>query len=253
MAQQAPPTKTTARDLEVVASFLKGQLGWTTLDTLRKRLSTKHTGSRKIEAMRYLGLLERDGENVKLSDAGRAFADGGDAERAKVMGDRLRAIPLYHETIQWLHYTFAKDDASKTDVGNYWHDKLPDESGGVTGDSLGDAVVFFLRMADVAGLGQFIAAGRSRDTHLRVDREALETLATGAAPPPEQPEPETPKEPEKPAPPPPAEKPQLTLGSGLQVNVEIHIAADAKAATIEEIFKNMRKYLFPEQERATGS
>jgi len=27
------------------------------------------------------------------------------------------------------------------------------------------------------------------------------------------------------------------------VNVEIHIAADAKPATIEEIFKNMRKYL----------
>jgi hypothetical protein len=27
------------------------------------------------------------------------------------------------------------------------------------------------------------------------------------------------------------------------VNIEIHIAADAKAATVEEIFKNMRKYV----------
>jgi hypothetical protein len=250
MAQQAPPTKTTARDIEVVAEFLKGQLGWTTLDTLRKRLPTKHTGSRKIEAMRYLGLLERDGENVKLTVAGRAFADGSDQERATVMAARLNATPLYHETIQWLHYTFTRDDASKTDVGNYWHDKLPDESGGVTGDSLGDAVVFFLRMADVAGLGQFVAAGVGRDTHLRIDREALAPLATGSgatAPPPAHGDGEQKAEEQKPLPRVP--EPQLTLGTGLQVNVEIHIAADAKPATIEEIFKNMRKYLLSEQER----
>jgi hypothetical protein len=257
VAQQAPPTKTTARDIEVVAEFLKGQLGWTTLDTLRKRLPTKHTGSRKIEAMRYLGLLERDGENVKLTDAGREYADGDETERARVAGDRLRAVPLYNETIQWLHYTFKKDDASKTDVGNYWHDKLSDESGGVTGDSLGDAVVFFLRMADVAGLGQFVAAGVGRDTHLRIDGDALTELATGTAPPPQQPPPsddgkgDGKSEGQQPPPPPP--QGQLTLGSGLQVNVEIHIAADAKPATIEEIFKNMRKYLLAEQERANGS
>jgi hypothetical protein len=258
MAQLGPPpNKTTAQDIEVVATFLKGQLGWTTLDSLRKRLPTKHTGSRKIEAMRYVGLLERDGENVKLTDAGRAYADGSEADRAQVMAERLRSTPLYHETIQWLHYTFRKDEASKTDVAHHWHDKLSEESGGVTGDSLGDGVVFFLRMADVATLGTFVSAGVGRETELRIDREALAALATGSAPPPPKPDEEKPEEPEKkqqqkPSPPPP-EKPQLTLGTGLQVNGEIHIAADAKPATIEEIFKNMRKYLLPEQERANGS
>jgi hypothetical protein len=262
MAQQTPPTKTTAQDIEVVAAFLKGQLGWTTLDSLRKRLPTKHTGSRKIEAMRYLGLLERDGENVKLTDAGRAYADGTEPQRTQVMAERLRSIPLYHETIQWLHYTFKKDEASKTDVGHHWHDKLSEESGGVTGDSLGDAVVFFLRMAAIAGLGTFVAAGVGRETELRIDREALAVLATTGAPQPPQPKGDTPEKaersekperPEKPQTPPPSPKPQLTLGTGLQVNVEIHIAADAKPATIEEIFKNMRKYLLSEQERANGS
>ena len=73
--------------------------------------TVEHTGCRKIDAMRYLGLLERDGENVKLSDAGRAYADGSEQERANVMGDPLRAIPLSNETIQWLHYTVKKADA----------------------------------------------------------------------------------------------------------------------------------------------
>jgi hypothetical protein len=114
--------------------------------------------------------------------------------------------------------------------------------------------VFLLRMADVAGLGQFIAAGVGRDTHLRIDREALAALATGSAPPPEPPPADGHGDKEKQQkPPPPAPEPQMTLGTGLQVNVEIHIAADAKPATIEEIFKNMRKYLLPEQERANGS
>ncbi len=38
----------------------------------------------------------------------------------------------------------------------------------------------------------------------------------------------------------------MSVGAGINVNVEIHIAADAKPATIEEIFKNMRKYLLPQ-------
>jgi len=36
------------------------------------------------------------------------------------------------------------------------------------------------------------------------------------------------------------------------VNVEIHIAADAKPATIEEIFKNMRKYLIEQPDMTNG-
>ena len=44
----------------------------------------------------------------------------------------------------------------------------------------------------------------------------------------------------------------MSLGSGLNVNVEIHIAADAKPATIEEIFKNMRRYLL-DQPDATAN
>jgi hypothetical protein len=35
----------------------------------------------------------------------------------------------------------------------------------------------------------------------------------------------------------------LTLGSGININIEIHIAADAAPETIEEIFKNMRRYV----------
>jgi hypothetical protein len=37
--------------------------------------------------------------------------------------------------------------------------------------------------------------------------------------------------------------PSLTVASGVHINIEIHIAADATSDTIEDIFRNMRRYV----------
>jgi hypothetical protein len=37
--------------------------------------------------------------------------------------------------------------------------------------------------------------------------------------------------------------PAVAVGPAIHINVEIHIAADASAETVEEIFKNMRRYV----------
>lgn len=37
--------------------------------------------------------------------------------------------------------------------------------------------------------------------------------------------------------------PHVTVGSGVNINIEIHIAADASTKTIEDIFKNMKRYV----------
>jgi len=38
-------------------------------------------------------------------------------------------------------------------------------------------------------------------------------------------------------------QPTFSVGPGVHINIEIHIAADASAETVEEIFKNMRRYV----------
>jgi hypothetical protein len=60
-------------------------------------------------------------------------------------------------------------------------------------------------------------------------------------------------EPHEVAPRPPAAQPRaasltappvgVTVGAGVHINIEIHIAADASSETIEEIFRNMRRYV----------
>lgn len=233
--------KTTEVDLEKVSQYLKNQIGWVQLDQIGKAIPAKHVNGMKVDAMKHIGLIERDGGNVKLTTDGREYAGGDAAKRAEIMRRRLRTVPLFHATLEWMHWQ-NKTLVTKTDVAIYWHDNHPAEIGGAQGDALTDPAVFFMRMVGVAGLGKFVAAGAGRETHLKVDEDALTEYATGEPPPLD--EPGAPAAP--PVPPPSSPAPsasQLTVAGGLNVNVEIHIAADAKAATIEEIFKNMRKYL----------
>jgi NADH:ubiquinone oxidoreductase subunit len=235
----ALPLKTTDEDLDKVLVYLRSQVGWVPLTQVRGTIPSKHADNRKIEAMRHLKLIERDGDNVKLTTDGREYAGADATKRAEIMRERLRADSLYNATVAWMHYQ-GKTTPTKTDIANYWHD----HHGGVIGDAKGDAltgaVVFFMRMVGVADLGKFVAAGSGRETHLKMDEARLAEFATGEAAP-EEPAGDGGGAGDQPPPPPPP--PAFGLGSGLNVNVEIHIAADAKPATIEEIFKNMRKYL----------
>lgn len=177
------PMKTTPVDLDRLSAYLKNQVGWVEIDKIRKAIPAKHANGLKIEAMRFVGLLERDGNNVKLTTPdGRDYAAGDASKRAEIMQRRLRAIPLYNATLEWMHFN-DKTDVPKTDVANYWHDNHATETGGAVGDALTDSAVFFMRMVGLAGLGKFIAAGTGRDTHLEMDAAALEEFATGEAPP----------------------------------------------------------------------
>jgi hypothetical protein len=46
--------------------------------------------------------------------------------------------------------------------------------------------------------------------------------------------------------------PAVTVGAGVHVNIEIHIAADASSETIEDIFRNMRRYVLNDGQADDG-
>jgi hypothetical protein len=253
-----PPIKTTMSDIDGLFSFLKGQVGWVPLDRVRKTIDSKLSDNRKLEASRYLGLIERDGANVRLSEAGRAYANGDEAARTEVMLAALKGVPLYFQTIVWIHHN-NKTEPTKTDVGNYWHDKLQGELDGAKDAALTDAVIFFFRVAEAAGLGKFITPGKGRPIALlRSDLEAVKSAVTtasvvpadGAAPPAAPAalaagQQHLPVSPVSIAAAPPA---NLKVSPAIHINLEIHIAADAMPDTVEEIFKNMRKYVLADAE-----
>ena len=49
-----------------------------------------------------------------------------------------------------------------------------------------------------------------------------------------------------------AGQPVVSVGAGVYVNIEIHIAADASSETIEDIFRNMRRYVLSDGQADDG-
>lgn len=251
------PLKTTIDDFDALGGYLKTQVGWVPVAKIKATIDPKHADNRKLEAGKFIGFLVRDGANVRLTDLGRRYATAtGAPERVEAMLDMLLSVDLYAATVHWMHFS-NQTEPTKTTIGIYWHDHHGEKLAGAQGDGLTDAVVFFLRLAGAAGLGQYIGAGRGRpETYLKGDAAAIEAAAQrpavvasdgteGVADEVETTTDvggEAQKSPPSPIPHQPLQ-PAVSTSPAVHVNIEIHIAADATAATVEEIFKNMRKYV----------
>ncbi|TCC08229.1 hypothetical protein [Kribbella soli] len=246
------PLKTVIEDIDGLATYLKGQVGWVPLDKAKKAIDNKLVDNRKLEATRRIGLLDRDGVNVRLTEDGRSFATGDAAQRAAIMRKAIRSVSLYAETIEWMHHSKVANP-TKAEVGNYWHDKHQDQLEGAQGAALTDAVIFFMRIAGEAGLGKFTRGTKgSPDSYLKTDAAAIadfvntspgtataqhtKSEAGTETPTPQNAVPATASDPPRPS-------IDVSASPAVHVNIEIHIAANATAETVAEIFKNMRKYV----------
>jgi hypothetical protein len=259
------PIKTTFDDIDKLRAFLRPNFGWVSLTKVKANLDSKTSDNRKLEAARWIGLIKRDGQNVEITDEGRAYASTEDpAEKARIMAGLLAAAPLYADTVEWMYHV-NKSEPTKTDVGDQWYKHYSEMLEGAQGAALGDGVIMFMRVAEAAGLGKFITAGNRRpETYFKGERPAIEQFyntyvlgkpaydADDATPGSEVAPVSSPQAP-GPSPvytapsttAPVQAAPQVTLQASpaIHINLEIHIAADATADTVAEIFKDMRKYV----------
>lgn len=252
------PIKATVEDIDKLLAYLRPTFGWVALAKVKGALDSKTTDNRKLDAAKYIGLINRDGQNIEITDEGRAYASAkDDAEKRSIMAKQLASVELYRETVSWMYHA-PKSNPTKTDVGEQWHKHYTDLLGGAAGAALGDGVLFFMRVSEAAGLGKFITAGKGRpETYFKDDRAAVEQFAsdyitgeTTPAPVAPSAKPQTaitalPGTPAAAAPATATPTPAVSVQASpaVHINVEIHIAADAKADTVAEIFKNMRKYV----------
>lgn len=258
------PIKATMEDIDKLLAYLRPSFGWVALAKVKANLDSKTTDNRKLDAAKYIGLINRDGQNIEITDEGRAYASAKeDSEKKAIIAKQLASVELYRETISWMYHA-PKSNPTKTDVGEQWHKHFTDQLGGAQGAALGDGVLFFMRVSEGAGLGKFITAGKGRpETYFKDDRAAVEAFAakyiTGETVPEDEPEATTASPTAAPfaalpatpsaagaavmAAPAPVPTVSVQTSPAVHINVEIHIAADATAETVAEIFKNMRKYV----------
>jgi hypothetical protein len=270
------PIKATVEDLDSLLKFLRPTFGWVTLAKVKANLGSKVTDNRKVEAARYLGFIERESQNIRITDQGRAYSSAQTVEtKAHVMREQLAKTPLYLETMSWMYHSNSTGP-SKTDVAEQWHKHQTALLQGAQGAALTDGVIVFMRAAEAAGLGKFITAGRNRpETKFRGDAGAIEKFAEtyllggGLSNPSSSDEPEdrvmlaahegaekvesverlpsTKRDIEVKAP-----TDQSRNSHPVQVTLQVQISGETPVETVEAIFRSLRKYVLsnPEEGRS---
>lgn len=249
------PLKTSIEDMQKLVGYLSKQVGWIEASKVEKALGGTATDDRKISAVLALGLVQRDGSNLKITPRGQAFQ----ADQASALREALHEFELYRSTVEWLRYK-GKAKATAIEIGQYWEASHSDTLGGLRGTTLKAGAVCFGRVVEGAGLGKFFIGRAGKETRLEIDQTAVGRFVDGENTPtmaaasggPEGIIPSSldgasaaPVQSQVLPAPPVVERPTVSVSTSpsVHVNVEIHIAADATADTVKEIFRNMARYV----------
>lgn len=248
------PIKTSVEDIQKLLAYLAKQVGWVDQGKVEKALGS--LDERKAGAMVEFGLVLRDGGNLRATERGQLFNN----DRTAALREVLATVDLYRATLEWVHYG-ERAEATAAEIGQYWESSHADTLGGLKGSTLKDGAVTFGRIVDGAGLGTFLVGRGGKETRTTFDLAVVNTLLNGGTSTPAEdgdtddtmvadssalvPEAQpTGTSLKSPAPnstaPPPV---SVSTSPSVHVNVEIHIAADATADTVREIFKNMARYV----------
>lgn len=247
------PVKTSIEDVQKLVGYLGKQIGWTDPPKIEKALGK--LDDRKIAAMVEFGVIIRDGSNIRIADRGQLFNRDPKAALLEV----LHSVELYQATLEWAHYN-KKAELTTAEVGQYWETSHKDTIGGLSGTTLGLGAVTFGRVVDSAGLGSFRLGRGGKETRISLDSSTIDAFVNGEVPAStpsaelatvgdshETPDSTVPVTavPGPPLSPLSSAAPTVSVAASpsVHVNIEIHIAADATADTVREIFKNMARYV----------
>jgi hypothetical protein len=255
------PIKTSIEDIQKLLGYLGKQIGWVDIPKVEKALGS--LDDRKLGAMVEFGLILRDGGNLRATERGMHLLSNQQAALREV----LASVDLYRATLEWIHYG-NRSEATAAEVGQYWEASHKDTLGGLKGTTLASGAVTFGRVVEGAGLGTFLVGRGGKETRSTFDLDAVDGFVNGTTTTaPAEVEVELAQNPAKNEPAPPV-APQATITTApaapnnptvsistspsVHVNIEIHIAADATADTVREIFKNMARYVLDKTDTDDG-
>jgi len=171
------PQRTIFQDINKIVEVLGPKIMGMRLDEARK-IDTNLFVDTNISTCDFLGLIELQGENIKLASAGRSYyKSASESEKRSVLRERLRQIPIYDRTIEYFHHNESQKP-TKVDIASYWHDNFSDSLEGIDEESLANAAIFFIRFLEMADLGKYVQAGRGRETHAILDRVKIAEYIT---------------------------------------------------------------------------
>lgn len=171
------PIRTTIKDIEVFCRYLATKPTGATISEAKAVLDSKVLDNRKISAFRFWGLIEGNGEKMRLTDAGQRLAKDKFAKRAEVLKKVVAQIQPYAAIVERV-VSRGESIITATEVGSHWHQHFPD----LVSDkdkTLNDQAVCFFQLAESADLGKLTIGRRDQPTRFNFSEDNARRFVEG--------------------------------------------------------------------------
>jgi predicted nucleotide-binding protein len=174
------PVRATVADVEAVCTYLAKKPTGATQKEIRAVVDAKSIEARRINAMKRWGLLEENGDRLRLLERGRLVAKDGGVHRARALAEALREVEPYRATVERAAHK-REFIVSATDAAAHWHDNFRGQASSGN-ETLNEQVLCFFQLAEGADLGRIVIGRRGQPTRFEFDAVLAEKFADGASP-----------------------------------------------------------------------
>ncbi len=171
------PIRTTLTDIDAVCGYLLKKPTGATLAEAKAVVDSKRIDGRKLSALKFWGLIEDDGNRMKITDRGRQFVKDNGAYRSEALGEVVRNVPPYLAMIERVTHR-CEETVAATDVAAHWYEHFKSE----VSDSekiLNDQAVCFFHIAQGADLGKLTRGRKGMPTRFDFDANVTRVFVDG--------------------------------------------------------------------------
>ena len=168
------PIRTTLEDVNAICGYLSTKPTGATRAEARAVVDKKRLDGRKLAALRFWGLIEDEGDRMKVSDRGRQAVKDGGAAQCRVLQDVIREIKPYKAAVERAVHR-GDTTISATELAAHWHEHFKTEVS--TSDKvLNDQAVCFFQIAQGADLGVLTVGRKGMPTRFDFSVEAIRSF-----------------------------------------------------------------------------
>jgi hypothetical protein len=163
-----------------IVGFMKRSPGGVSIDSVKATVGEKLVDGRKVAAYVAWGFIEKAGDELQLTEFGRALARADAEEHSKFFARVILGCDPYRLAVDRAHYQ-SIEEITAADMAAHWMAHAADHVGRGTGESVRRQAVCFFGLAQAAGLGTMFLGRRGKETRLTFDLAAIAALVEQTA------------------------------------------------------------------------
>ena len=171
------PIRTTIPDADALCGYLSTKPTGATMSEAKAVLDSKVLDGRKIAAMKFWGLVEEDGQKLRITERGRILVKDGGARRSAALRETVAATRPYNAIVERAVHR-AEQSISATDLAAHWFEHFSDDASH-SDRILNDQAVCFFQLAEGADLGRLVVGRKGQPTRFEFDMDNARSFVGG--------------------------------------------------------------------------